>query len=202
VTDYLLLPVSIAVFISGLYLARRTGTTQVKIISLLVLAALFFLMHDLYIVSRILTGKWFDESVLFHLHYGVDGAGLSEYWQLIAASLVFIIGGIVGSYFVFSASKPEPGSCGGECSNSVSYLLVLAGIGLIPGNIQLADALVGEQGTDFYSYYRTPRITGSPDVRRNVVFIYAEGLERTHFDENIFPGLTRWMTRSTSSRAV
>ena len=26
-------------------------------------------------------------------------------------------------------------------------------------------------------------------MKRNVVFIYAEGLERTYFDETLFPGL-------------
>jgi phosphoglycerol transferase len=188
-TDYLLLAASVTVFITGLFLARRTGSTLARVILLLGLSAIFFLLYDLYIVSYLFTGEWFDESVLFHIYYGVDGAGFVEYWQLIAGSLVFVIVGITGSYFVFSGGNTESVPGTDKCSIGVPYILVLAGIGLIPGNMQLAGTLIAEQKTDFHTFYRSPRITKAPDARRNIVMIYAEGLERTYFDEKLFPGL-------------
>ena len=43
--------------------------------------------------------------------------------------------------------------------------------------------------SDFFEYYRQPEIeqTGEP---KNLVFIYAEGLERTYLNNDVFPDLT------------
>jgi phosphoglycerol transferase len=43
----------------------------------------------------------------------------------------------------------------------------------------------------FYKYYRKPNIFATENVHKNIVFIYAESLERTYFDKSIFPGLIK-----------
>ena len=190
-TDNLLVAASIVFFIAGILLARRTRFSTVKVIILSALSAIFFLLYNLYIVSLWFTGKWFDESVIFHSLYGVEGAGFSEYRLLIAGSLVFIIFGIAGAYFIFSGKDKASKINKKEANTAAPYLLVLAGIGLIPGNLYLADMLFTEQRSDFHKYYRPPHITKAPNEKRNIVFIYLEGLERTYFDQDIFPGLIK-----------
>ena len=41
----------------------------------------------------------------------------------------------------------------------------------------------------FYDYYRTPTIERIVDKPKNLVFIDAESLDRSYFDETIYPGL-------------
>lgn len=48
---------------------------------------------------------------------------------------------------------------------------------------------VSSSTSDFYNYYKIPTIREGNSRKKNLLFIYAEGLERTYFDEALFPGL-------------
>ncbi len=41
----------------------------------------------------------------------------------------------------------------------------------------------------FYTYYKEPKILTQDGAQKNIVFIYAESLERTYFDDDLFPDL-------------
>jgi len=47
------------------------------------------------------------------------------------------------------------------------------------------------EAADFDNFYKEPHITKEANDSKNLVLIYAEGLERTYFDETIFPGLIK-----------
>jgi phosphoglycerol transferase len=54
------------------------------------------------------------------------------------------------------------------------------------GGVELGDDTPHES---FEAHYRRPKLSGGPSRLRNFIFIYGEGLERTYFDESLFPGL-------------
>ncbi|MBE9536954.1 MAG: sulfatase-like hydrolase/transferase, partial [Proteobacteria bacterium] len=72
-----------------------------------------------------------------------------------------------------------------------SYLCVSAAIFFNPASIDML--MLANTGTNysFSKYYKTPHISKRPKNKRNFVYIYAESLERTYFDEAIFPGLIK-----------
>jgi hypothetical protein len=47
-----------------------------------------------------------------------------------------------------------------------------------------------EQADDFYEYYTAPNPKITPKDQKNLLFIYAESLEKTYFDNELFKDLT------------
>lgn len=51
---------------------------------------------------------------------------------------------------------------------------------------------------NFSDFYLTPKIVGKDKLNKNLIYIYVESLERTYFDNEIFPGLLQELTRVKS----
>ena len=167
--NYYLLTASAILFITGLYMASRKRHSPTGKLSVLALVCLYLLVTILYFVSDYFTGKGFNESVLYHLYVGVQGAGFREYTNIILAAFLFLGIGIAGTYFFVLMGKQADSSRHTAISTATLYLLIIAAIVLSPVSIYLVDALSTEQKSDFYLYYRTPEITKRPGVKRNVV---------------------------------
>jgi phosphoglycerol transferase len=58
-----------------------------------------------------------------------------------------------------------------------------------------------EYESEFMESYRSPWVKEVNKRHSNIVYIFAEGLERTYFDENIFPGLIKEL-RSLENQSI
>ncbi len=187
---------SIFLFCVSIYIYRRTGSSAKNrfFFSSTVFASIVFYL--IYAISNYFTGDGIDKSVIYHVRYGLGGAGFSEYWELITASIVFIILGGFFSYWI------PPGRVKNTANRTgyvyASYALILLSLLFNPAISDLYSLQSYKSGNnDFYSFYRQPNIK-QVDNSRNLVVIYAEGLEQTYFDETIFPGVIKGLRRLQS----
>ncbi|MCP4651960.1 MAG: sulfatase-like hydrolase/transferase [Candidatus Omnitrophica bacterium] len=130
-----------------------------------------------------------NSALIYHLRVGLSGAGFLEYWELIAGSIVFTIFGFGFSYWLFSKKdKNNPQQIGYFYA---ALSLIILSLFFNPSVRQLHNLLFYKSATaDFDKFYKQPQIKQIKDSK-NLVVIYAEGLERTYFDETIFPGLMK-----------
>lgn len=167
----------------------------------------WIVLFTVQVVANYFTGNGVNQAVIYHIKYGLDGAGFMEYrWLIITTSVVFILGCllvlmIVRKGIVIQRPKKNIGM--------LSIIFLLLSLVSNPTSINLYDlyantmlfsaapaADVDEEmnydtNLSFHDYYRTPYIEEVEKYHKNIVFIYAEGLERTYFDESIFPGLIK-----------
>lgn len=198
--DDLLLIVSIALFTVGIFKFRNTNIRLTDTVFILSVSTLFFLLLAAYEVSDYFTGEGFNESVLYHLFSGLNGAGFGDYWGVMAASCILLIAGTSGTYFIYSKiiSTSQPHVSG--WNKYIPSILLLSALFINPVPVYFFANLLIDEGTDFDLYYNTPKISErqGTNTQPNFVFIYAEGLERTYFDENLFPGLIKELRRLES----
>jgi len=159
----------------------------------------FVVLTTMFLAADAFTGRGIDDSVLYHAAYGLDGAGFGEYApQLAAVALVLAAGGAAAVAFARSLLRSSPGKVlpTGYLSVSVALLACafnpatrdLATVFQLRERLGFAD-VHAQGGASFEAHYREPELGRDPRRRRNLVFIYAEGLEQTYMDEALFPGL-------------
>ncbi len=161
-----------------------------------------FVFYTFYGVANYFTGNGITGEAVYYVNYGLSGAGFSEYQDLIAISILSLVFGVVFSLWIFFK-----GATSSKTSKHYLYLvLLLVILSLIFNPVT---AVVGEiissklekptfdKNSDFYTYYKTPEIRQTSEPK-NLMFIYAEGLERTFFNESVFPGLTENLNKIES----
>jgi phosphoglycerol transferase len=149
---------------------------------------LYLLYSVFYIACHYFTGQGIDHSVLYHVKYGLEGAGFGEYRGLIVFSIgSIVVFSLLGLFLLLKVAKKRTQS--GSHSVLLLFLLFsLAGIAH-PATVDLLSLAQGNADIAFLKYYRTPYLQATKKKPKNFVVIYAESLERTFFDEQIFPGL-------------
>jgi len=151
---------------------------------------LYLLYAIFYAVCCYFTGQGIDYSVLYHIKYGLVGAGYSEYSNLMISCFIFLLFSFVAfCYFLFSSSACSSFSSRFFRFLSISFLLL--SVFIHPASADLYMLSRTDVGELFSKYYRTPFLRSSRVIPRNFIFIYAESLERTYFDEEVFPGLIK-----------
>jgi phosphoglycerol transferase len=180
------------------YLAARR-----RAVALLHAAALvcFVVLTTMFLAADAFTGRGIDDSVLYHAAYGLDGAGFGEYAPQIAAAALVLAAGVAAAV-AFARRLLRSSSPGKALPTGVlSVAIALLACAINPATRDLATVFqlrerlgfadVHAQGNArFEAHYREPELGRDPRRRRNLVFIYAEGLEQTYMDEALFPGLT------------
>ncbi len=181
-----------AIFALGLWFrAVRSGKCAA---GLAVSAFLYLLFIGLYFAADHLTGAGINDSVLFHLTVGMQGAGadvVRDFWLFWAFYLLAIT---LLSYGIYKFAQHKTG---------VFYGPFRVGVGAIA----LALAFAAHPATqDLKQLYRMSQQAGSDampapdgyinagDIRfagkpKNIVYLYLESLERTYMDARVFPGL-------------
>ncbi len=158
------------------------------------LLILFLVMTVVWLLASYFSGSGVDQVVFFHLRYGVQGAGLSEYMLIIFVGIFLVL---LASLVVWWVGRKWKRSkyIVGRLRFFVATIFLLFGIFLsLVSNEIVFDALEyhGGERNDFYDYYREPSIQSVNDSEpMNLVYIYAESFERTYFDEVKFPGLIK-----------
>jgi phosphoglycerol transferase len=210
-TNLLFTALSALLVLAGVLALRKTRPSRLHIGVVLVLAILSILLLMANGVATYFTGNGIDEATVYHLKYGLDGAGFFEYRWLIGTSLIALFALSIYAVQLARTSMSIP-NIGHRASGSwlpvallsVSLLLNPATAALYklrsnpllssdPANSELLDS--------FYEYYRKPYINAAGNDKKNVVFIYAESLERTYFDQALFPGLIKGL-RELESRST
>lgn len=163
------------------------------IFSLVTIITIFFsILTGSYFVANWFTGIGFDDSILYHLEFGVEGAGFADFYILIvifiALQLIFTTALII--YLRTFLRKPR-------CYKN-SVLQIINGIILVfcayivhPAASNLLWYLFNNQySDDFIQYFIAPQVNSSVERPKNIIYIYLESLEYNYMDESLFPGLT------------
>lgn len=188
---------SMILLISGLWLFSKAKSSKLTTSVFSILALCLITLFIVYGVANYFTGNGIDDATVYHLRYGVEGAGFLEYSWLIAITTVMLTFGIFGLSRIVSKQKKSKSS---NVTNSfLAFSFLFVSLLLNPACIDIYNlqqhSLISsgkssqEIPASFYEYYKTPYIEESEKKPKNIVFVYAESLERTYFDETLFPGL-------------
>jgi len=154
------------------------------ILALLCFFQLFLL--GFYFVADHLTGSGVNESVLYHLNTDMEGAGLKEFSYLIALSTAYLLSILLMSTLLYRKSynknhiKP--------IRYSTSIAVFIAALATNPTLLDIGRAFYSNQSGTPPDYIDIKKAS-LPESPKNLVFIYLESLERTYFNERIFPNL-------------
>ena len=89
-SDNLYMYVSLSLFVAGVYTYIKS-TVLIRNIFFYVVVFTSIILYSIYGISDYFTGDGIDDSVIYHLRYGLGGAGFSEFLGLIVTSTVLII---------------------------------------------------------------------------------------------------------------
>lgn len=160
------------------------------------LVTLFFLFVSLlltitYAISDYFTDKGIDESVIYHLRYGLGDAGFEEYAGIIAGAVLALVAiAALCGFFIKIVIRGR--SKNYKKSNLVYFPVIFSGLAIIinPASDNIYDLLQTEfikKTIDHADYIKVSEVMNKPPL--NLIYIYAESLEETYFDEKLFPGL-------------
>ncbi|WP_299976308.1 sulfatase-like hydrolase/transferase [uncultured Pseudoteredinibacter sp.] len=213
--SYLLL-IALLAFLLSVYSLRYSVVSKFFKRLVVFFYSLWFVLFVTHVSSDYFTGEGINDAVVYHLRYGLGGAG---YWEYVAPVSILIF-----AFFLFFAFIYKMLS---GCASSfrvaplLSFMSLLAAFLFNPGAWDLARLKSGEQNvaaagdypifvadgwkmiaglfglvevaradSDFYDSYQIAElIPSSSKGTKNLVFIYLESLERTYFNESLFPGL-------------
>lgn len=157
------------------------------IITLLVLA-ICLLLNIMLFASNYFTGDGITDAVLYTMTNSLTGAGVGKY-VLPGLALIAALVAVFGVLAWILRRRRRAYHTG---YSLLALCLALASVGVSPASQQLtrlvkSQTLSGE--SDFADWYKAPHTTiAKPKL--NLVYIYAESLERTYFNDAAFPQLT------------
>lgn len=161
----------------------KTVKYQLGIFSLLL--ALNFLFLLVFYISNIFTGFGFNESVIFHIFYGIQGFDMSLYLNHIIVVLIF------SASVIYLCFKWPIRYLPRLPFKNVLNVLLLAVLWFQPltnnlftlfGSSVFNRSFIGELHPVIHEYIFVPS-------DKNLVVIYAESFEATLMDETLYPGL-------------
>ncbi len=200
---------SVILLITALWVFTKTKPSKVNTGIFFVMTFSSIILFVLYGVAIYFTGNGIDEAFIYHLKYGLEGAGFLEYSWLIITTVMALIFGVFYLYRIISKRNDEREAHIVHILLSLFFLSVSLLVN--PASIDIynlqKDFLIfpnylnNKIPTSFYKYYKYPYIKKSETPHKNIVFIYAESLERTYFDKILFPGLIKGL-RELESKSI
>ncbi|AUX73979.1 phosphatidylglycerol--membrane-oligosaccharide glycerophosphotransferase [Erwinia pyrifoliae] len=173
---------------SALLYSCKAGRHKLWFMAILSLLAIYIVLNATLLASNYFTGEGINDAVIYTITSSLSGAGLQKY-ILPAAGLVAAL--LLLFTFLSWVLRLRKSHNYSPLYSVLALILALASIKTTPAYQQVT-ALIQSQAdkgdSDFYSHYRAPakRLDGK---QPNLVYIYAESLERTYFDDGAFPGL-------------
>ncbi len=187
-----LILLSLALYTASTWVIRNRGRRTVIRYSYSLCGLCLVFLTGFFLISDSFTTSGIDESVVYHLKYGLAGAGFKEYTgALIATGVIFLLSGMTFIASLWIIKTPRESQ---TPSRTWPAQLMLGAAFLVHPGVQdvyyLNTAIFISSGpVRFSSLHRMPKLDNPPAQPKNLVYIYAESLERTYFDENLFPGL-------------
>jgi phosphoglycerol transferase len=181
---------------SGVFFYLKSG---LPIVLRAIICTFVFVSISLYVMyfsADYFTDEGINNAVLYHVLKGLKGAGFSEYMELIVAASASLTFGLLLSGWLLFKVRPNPNAK--KAFTYLTFICICISIIASPAISDLYRILyspltalsIHAGKSDFYKYYSQPKlqVTGK---RKNLVIIYAESLERTYFDNTVFPGLIK-----------
>ncbi|MFZ5569092.1 MAG: sulfatase-like hydrolase/transferase [Thermodesulfobacteriota bacterium] len=188
--DFLLICLALVFYGAAIFWIRRGGGTGILRLFFGFSGFLLVLSSGLYIVSDYFTGNGIDESVWYHLRYGLAGAGFGEYRGALVVASASILLALAACCVVFRVIPPAREVRRTPAGRLGYAFLLLALVSHPVVRSELISTLaVRASDVPFSAMYAKPGSGAEPSRTKNLVYIYAESLERTYFDETLFPGL-------------
>ncbi len=188
-----ILILSVILFILSIATAKYKQKNRFRIILDITLLIIFTIVTIIYIGANYFTGNGLNESVLATISLGLEGAGFKEYLPLIFLSLfAFVILFIIAFFYykhLHKVNQPNPNKIKFFLHNGFLILAFMSHPFFKDIN-KMYEIINTQQSDDFYDYYEIANPIKIEGIKqKNIVYIYAESLERTYFDEIMFPDL-------------
>ncbi len=186
-TNLGLMIASVIIFILSIYFYNHPNKYKFTVLFYFTLIFISFILFISYGLADYLSGNGIDEATIYHLKYGLGGAGFLEYKFLIITTISIILLGSAWFFWFFFKKKASK-----KGNNMIAYFFIFLSLLLNPASIDLNKAFNVDysESNEFYEYYKKPHIEQISENTKNLVFIYGEGFEQTYFHE-IFPGLIK-----------
>ena len=160
----------------------------------LVVVIFSFLMSVFYYLAHSFTGEGVNEAVLFHVIYGVDGLNIFKFKFEIAAIIIFIC----SIFILLIFFKRKIAHIQRKPRALIELTIVFAcscfSVVVHPAALDIESIIknfLASQNSAKLNQDLGDQISlvNNLKKKKSIVYIYAESLERTFFDEKIFPGL-------------
>ncbi|WP_394515327.1 phosphatidylglycerol--membrane-oligosaccharide glycerophosphotransferase [Pantoea sp. SGAir0215] len=186
--------VSVLLFLTAIAVySCKAGRNRIWFCLVLVLLMLFVVLNATLFASNYFTGEGITDAVVYTLTNSLTGAGLSKYvvpglGLLIVLFLLFC----ALSWLLRRRKRPfHPGW------SLVAFICAAGAVQTTPAFHQVSTLITSyslRDDSDFDTVYKVPK-NRIERPALNVVYIYAESLERTYFDQMAFPGLAPELNR-------
>ena len=203
----------IFLFFAAFFLLRVSRGKRISRVATSIISVNLALL-SLYFFVDALSGNGFDESVIYHLVYGLEGAGILAFAPYIAATL-----GVIGFSVFLSVflSRPSLNASRERDSRFFTFAIIFGFLVCILVNPLVTDfrdhfpmlkaALSqGKRFEEQVSQFKQSKVgrliadeasgdpafyadSGSAFVQKNIIWIYAESIERTYFNKEVFGDL-------------
>lgn len=144
-----------------------------------------------------LSGDGFNAATIYHLSSGIQGAGTGDFARPILGLVVLLLLSLL-PLLRMRLSRPPPSRHGGGAAAAFLVVFAVAVLGspLAGDTLRLYHASRPVDPARVAPEYVMP--ARPLRQQRNIVWIYAESLERTYFDPEAFPGLMPNLSRLAS----
>lgn len=180
---------SLVLFIASVSLYTwKAGRNKLWFSAILLFLGIYIILNASMLASNYFTGEGINDAVIYTITSSLSGAGIGKY-------ILPAVGLIVALVVLFGVLswllRLRKGHRASPLYSLLAVILAVASINTTPAYQQVASLIksqVGKGNSDFYTHYKVPGKQLRGD-KPNLVYIYAESLERTYFDEKAFPGL-------------
>lgn len=188
---------SSGLFIAALVIyARKAGRHRLWFTVICALLLSFLLLNAVLLASNYFTGNGITDAVLYTLTSNLSGAGTRKYW-LPGAGLILMLVIVFWGLARVLRKRDHKHHFGWS---SLACLMALISIDTSPAFQQVKSLVVSHRqsdNSDFDDYFKVPAAAiKKPSL--NVVYIYAESLERTYFNP-AFPDLAPELSQQMHS---
>lgn len=190
---------SLILFIASVLLyAWKAGRNRLWFSAILLFLGIYIILNATMLASNYFTGEGINDAVIYTITSSLSGAGISKY---ILPGLG-LIGGLILLFLLLSwVLRLRKARRASPLYSLLALMLALASINTTPAYQQVSSLIKSQvaRGTsDFYTHYKVPGRQLRGD-KPNLVYIYAESLERTYFDDRAFPGLAPELSKLKNS---
>lgn len=191
-------------FLLGFSLYKQYNFTSKHTILVSILFFTYLLFSLIYLSSDYFTDEGINDAVIYHILYGLNGAGFSEYFLMIITSIFTFIFSFIFSFIYYKLINKNLHPQSNLTKKYITLFLILISfilhpttnaiskfisVQVTPRLLQTQDIVWNEDDQEFLSYYKNEIPIETTEKHPNFIYIYAESLEDTYFDEKIFPNL-------------
>lgn len=188
-----MLYISLLLTFIAIFLWKKTVHSKIFSLKIAVIVFSSFFFSGFYYVSDYLTGRGIDESVIYHLSVDLTGAGLEEFSNIIIFSFIYLFIAIVISMAVYKIVLTDYKLKRHKLQIVIAATAMVVAFYVNPGVKDLANLYKAEVASSHIferpKEYLLPSTNLMSLNNKNIVYLYLESVERTYFDEGLFPGL-------------